>query len=182
MNDQVRSYAVVVGILVLITGGLLYIDMQNEAGDSSSPGFFSSVVRDWVRSGTLNADVLAQTSLADARINRQSSTPEFLAPYLSLPENIFASVATIADTSITVYEVQTRTPQTLMSHLLDQPSNQYRFNTINQGTFYLNQVPAETKTHNYLAIAIEDVVYGFVYKPIDHRKVLEIIDVLQKNQ
>jgi len=181
MNNSAKNTAIIIGILAIITGGLLTIDIQSQSGEESA-GFFTNILRNWVGSGTITDDLLEKTTLKGHKITTLSSTEEFFSPYLKLPEKVYATPYQIENSSILVSEVATQNPSKVMAHLIDQPSHQYRFNNINQSTFYLNQVPASTKNHNYLAIEIDKIIYGFVYKPIDHRKILEIIDVLQKNQ
>lgn len=88
----------------------------------------------------------------------------------------------IETTSIMISELQTPSPLKLAQTLLQQESPDYQFNKINAGTFYINQLPLEKKTHNFLGIVIKETLYGFQYLPQEHQKVLEIIDALQQNE
>jgi len=181
MTNTTKRYITIIAILALVTGGLFFIDMQNQSADDS-PGFFTNIIRDWFRPNNISTDILKKTSLSEHSISTLRRSKDFFPPYLSLPEKITAVTHEIKDTSITIFEVPSQNPYKIVKYLTEQSSQEYRFNKINQGTFYLNQVPADSKTHNFLAIIIENTLYGFQYKPIDHRKVLEIIDVLEKNQ
>jgi hypothetical protein len=180
MNNSTKT-GLIIFILVLLTGGLLYVDYNNDKG-ANSPSFFTSTLRNWFRPRSITADVLGQTSLKESDMTAIARTSEFFSPYLELPDNLTADRYSIDETSIMVYEVQVQNPFKIMKTLLSQESSRYKFNQIDSGTFYLNQVPADQKTHNFLAIVINNVLYGYRYDPVDHRKVLEIIDVLQKTE
>lgn len=179
--DNTKKTGLIIMVLLLITGGLLYIDYSNDQGEQS-PAFFSSTLRNWFRPQSITADILNQTSLKESPVTALSRSSEFFSPYLELPENLTADRYTIDDSSIMVYEVQVQNPFRIVKALLSQESSRYQFNQIDAGTFYLNQIPAEQKTHNFLGIVLNNVLYGFRYNPEDHRKVLEIIDVLQKTE
>ena len=168
-------------VLVIFTGGLLYVDYYNDRGDDA-PAFFTSALRNWFRPRTLTTQVLQPTSLQENGFTSLARSNEFFAPYLTLPDNITADRYTIDGTSILVYEVQVQNPFKTVKSLIAQESSRYRFNQINKGTFYLNQIPADKKTHNFLGIIINNILYGFQYNPTEHQKVLEIIDALQKTE
>lgn len=176
-----KKYIVIITILVIVTGGLLYIDYQNNRGDGS-PSFFTNIIRSWFSPRNITTDVLQNTSLANNSISDLSRSEDFFPPYLTLPDNIFSSSYTINGTSIKVYEIDVQNPFQVVRQLTSQQSSRYSFNVINQGTFYLNQIPLSNKTHNFLAIVINNILYGFQYKATEHPQVLEIIDVLQANQ
>lgn len=166
---------------------LFILDYTNEKGLSGSK-FFGNVMKA-ISSRTITADVLAGTSLKDASITSLKRDDHLFVPYLALPESITASRYQINGTSILISEVsasltgrQAENPSHIIDELLRQRSPDYEFNTINPFTFYLNQIPMETKTHNFLTIMIHNRIYGFQYKPLEHRKVLEIIDALGKDQ
>lgn len=180
MNNSTKT-GIIILVLVIITGGLLYVDYNNDQG-ANAPTFFTSTLRNWFRPRNINANILGQTSLKNSNITALSRTSEFFSPYLELPENLTADRYTIDETSILVYEVQVQNPFKIVKNLLAQESSRYKFNQIDAGTFYLNQSPADQKTHNFLAIIINNVLYGYRYDPTDHRKVLEIIDVQQKTE
>jgi hypothetical protein len=180
MNNSTKT-GLIIMILLVLTGGLLYVDYYNDQGNNA-PTFFTSTLRNWFRPRSINSDTLDQTSLKGSSMTAIARTNEFFSPYLELPNNLTADRYTIDDSSIMVYEVQVQNPFKIIKTLLSQESSRYRFNQIDSGTFYLNQVPADQKTHNFLSIVINNILYGFRYDPIDHRKVLEIIDVQQKTK
>ncbi len=180
MNNSTKT-ALIIAVLLLVTGGLLYVDYNNDKG-ANAPAFFTSTLRNWFRPRSITEDILSQTSFRESGITAISRTNEFFSPYLELPENLSADRYSIDESSIMVYELQIENPFKTIKALLSQESSRYRFNAIDAGTFYLNQIPADQKTHNFLAIVINNILYGFRYDPIDHRKVLEIIDVLQKTE
>lgn len=180
MNNSTKT-GLIIFVLIIFTGGLLYVDYYNDQGDNA-PVFFSSTLRNWFRPRTITTSVLEQTSLKGSGMTAIARTNEFFSPYLELPDNLTADRYTIDDSSIMVYEVQVQNPFKIIKTLLSQESSRYRFNQIDSGTFYLNQVPADQKSHNFLAIVVNNILYGFRYDPIDHKKVLEIIDVQQKTE
>jgi len=165
----------------MVTAGLFYLEYQNER-PASTPSFFASIIKSLINPGTINNEILAKTSLKDLSVNSESRSEKFFDPYLNLPKNFTASVSTIESTNIKIYEVQSQNPFKIINQLTDQKSQDYQLNQINQSTFYLNQTPSQSKTHNFLAIIINNVLYGFQYKPAEHKKVLEIIDALTKTE
>lgn len=168
-----------IALFLGITLSLFILDYTNEKGLSGSK-FFGNVMKA-ISSRTVTTDVLAETSLKDASITSLKRDDHLFVPYLALPEGITASRYQINGTSILISEVSEEDPFKIIDELLRQKSVDYEFNSINPFTFYLNQTPMETKTHNFLTIMINNRVYGFQYKPLEHRKVLEIIDALGKS-
>lgn len=175
--DSTKKYASIIIVLLIVTVGLLYIDYENGRGSGNS--FFSSVLQGVFRPTTLTADVLTKAEIAANAITASSRSDSFFAPYLTLPEGMSANIYHLDNTTIKIYEIQVQNPFKVVEDLTKTQSSQYQFNRINQGTFYLNQIPLEKKTHNYLGIIINNVLYGFEYKPAEHQKVLKIIDALQ---
>lgn len=189
--SSTKRYALIVLALLLITGGLIYIDYQVEQRPGT-PSFFTKLGRLFSQvlapQGTITDEILGKTtSLKGKTITSPERTSDFFKPYLKLPDNITAARYTIGETSdetsITVYEVvglvDPENPFHVSDALTKQQSSDYQFNRLSPSTFYLNQVPLERKTHNFLSIIINNVLYGFQYKALEHQKVLEIIDALQ---
>lgn len=160
---------------------LLFLDFQNETAGANS-FFLTSILQEVIRPGTIHQDLLSRTSLQSVNIIQLESSDTFFDPYLRLPDATSSRRYHLEPTSITISEFTTQNPEKLVQSLLDQESAEYKFNKINAGTFYLNQVPLEKKTHNFLGIIIRNRLYGFQYLPEEHQKVLEIIDALQQNE
>lgn len=171
---------VIIAFFIAITLSLFILDYSNEKGLSGSK-FFGNLLKA-VSSRTVTTDLLAGTSLKDAGITSLKRDDHLFVPYLALPEGVTATRYQIEGTSILISEVSAEDPFKVIDELVRQKSADYEFNLINPFTFYLNQIPMETKTHNFLVIMINNRVYGFQYKPLEHRKVLEIIDALGKVQ
>ncbi|MDZ4217200.1 MAG: hypothetical protein U1C97_02680 [Candidatus Gracilibacteria bacterium] len=179
MNPK-KSYSLTVLIFGLLTMGLFTLDLQSSDTSSSSP--LNRTIKSWFTSQALSASLLKNTSLKEQQLISKGISKEFFSPYLNLPEKTSAEISQIGTSSILVSEVRTSNPTELVKYLTNQQSSLYRFNKINQETFYLNQIPAEKKTSNYLGIVINGILYGFQYQPLDHPKVLEIIDALQQTK
>ncbi|MGE3278806.1 MAG: hypothetical protein AB7J40_03350 [Candidatus Altimarinota bacterium] len=175
-----KNHLPVVGFL-LVVGSLLFLDYQNETAGANS-FFLTSIIQEVIRPGTIDEALLTGTSLEGLEITHVESSKTFFDPYLQLPEATSSRRYHIDTTSITISEFPTQNPAKLVQALLEQENPEYQFNKINPGTFYLNQVPLEKKTHNFLGIVIKERLYGFQYLPEEHQKVLEIIDALQQNE
>ena len=168
-------------ILGLLTVSLLliYIDYQvTVSGNSSS--LFAGILDSFSSSGTITEELLSKTSLTNSSVTSLGKSDTFFDSYLNLPEKTRTRKYNIVGSSIIISEVKSTDLRELVSYLTNQESKQYSFNKINNRTFYLNQTPANTKTHNFLGIVINDTLYGIQYLPKEHQKVLEIIDALQK--
>src|SRR5690606_21784611 len=111
----------------------------------------------------------------------EEDSPLFFEQYLQLPDNINARRYRIEGTTLTITEIRSQNPLKMVPSLLAQESPDYTFNKINAGTFYLNQVPVEKKTHNFLGIVIIDFLYGHQCHSQIRNIVLEFIDALQQN-
>lgn len=166
---------------LLIVSMLLVLDYQNETSGAKS-FFLTSILQDLIKPSTITDELLSNTSLNGKKITDEEDSPLFFEQYLQLPDNINARRYSIEGTTLTITEIRSQNPLKMVPSLLAQESPDYTFNKINAGTFYLNQVPVEKKTHNFLGIVINDTLYGFQYLPQEHQKVLEIIDALQQNK
>ena len=175
-----KKIAALIALFLFITFSLFILDYTNEKGLTGSK-FFGNLLKA-VSSRTVTTDVLAGTSLKDTSITNLKRDDHLFVPYLTLPEGSTAARYQIDGTSILISEVSAENPPNVIVELLRQKSADYEFNIINPFTFYLNQTPMETKTHNFLTIMINNRIYGFQYKPLEHRKVLEIIDALGKSE
>lgn len=180
MEERTQKHLPIVAFLLVIAS-LLFLDYQNETAGANS-FFLTSIIQDIIRPGTINEELLSRTSLQGRGISHLESSSTFFDPYLDLPEAISSRRYQIDETSIIISEFSTQNPTKLVQTLLEQESAEYQFNKINSGTFYLNQIPLEKKTHNFLGIVINERLYGFQYLPQEHQKVLEIIDALQQNE
>jgi len=180
MDNSAKKYGTIVVILLIITTGLFYLEYQNER-NPDSPSLFTSALKTFVTPPSITAEILSKTSLQDKAIASQARSNNFFDPYLKLPNKITAARYNISDTNILVYEIQSQNAGKIIKELTSQEGTDFQFNIINQNTFYLNQVPSENKTHNFLAIAINNVLYGFQYQAHEHQKILEIIDALNNN-
>lgn len=185
MNDQPTSqFPLKIIILFLImTSALFAMDYDHEYG-LTFPGkaFLGNTIRSFIRESTLTPEIVARTSLKDHVISSLPSRKTFFDPYLQLPADASASFFELKETSILITEVFSGNAFQTIETLLRETSPDYEFNIIHDGAFYLNQIPPEKKSANFLGILIKDVVYGFQYQPADHQKVLEIIDSLSELQ
>lgn len=180
MENSKKTILTVLALLIL-TGGLIYIDYSGNQS-TTSQSFASNILKSWFQPRGINSEIIGETSLKGSEINPLPRTNEFFSPYLTLPKNITADRYTITGSSILVYEVQKQNSFKIIASLLSQESSRYQFNQINAGTFYLNQLPTNQKTHNFLGISIGNTLYGFQYEPLEHKKVLELVDALQKTE
>lgn len=169
-------------LFLVITGGLFLFDYDQEIG-LSFPGknFLGNVVKTILSESSITPELLATTSLKEETLLVLDARETFFDPYLSIPKNTSATFKKIGNTSIIITEISGNAFTTIEA-LVAEVDPAYEFNRINPGTFYLNQIPQEDKTHNFLGIIIDQVLYGFQYKPLDHSKVLEIIDALSEIQ
>ena len=170
----------IVAVLLVLTVGLLYIDYSS-SHKGGSPSFFSSVVRSILRPSMITDEVLTKGGFKAGSLVTGDQSSDFFAPYLKLPDNVTASTYTL-DNTITVYVVDSAGSTFDMVKVLTgqaSAAGDYQFNIINSGTFYLNQTPASKKTHNFLGLVINNVLYGFQYPAIRHQDVLRLIDSLQ---
>jgi hypothetical protein len=166
---------------LIVVSTLLFLDYrQVKSGPDSF--FLTSILQGIFRPTTISQGLFVNTSLEGQEINTLSSLETFFDPFLTLPESMSARRFGIEGTSIVISELQTQSPAKVVQLLLQQEKPEYQFNKINTGTFYLNQLPLEKKTHNFLGIVIKNTLYGFQYLPQEHQKVLEIIDALQQNE
>lgn len=175
-----RKPAVITAILAIITASLWYVDYSQS--QSPTGNFFSSVLRGIFQEQTITPEVLKNTSMNQSNIIPMGGADQFFDGYLDVPERNSAERYSIEGTTLILTDLHSQNPLQVIQSLISQESSRYQFNVIDTNTFYLNQVPASQKTHNFLGIAINNSVLGFQYNPTEHRKVLEIIDALQKSK
>ncbi|GEM_PF-3349217 len=168
-------------LFLLVSGGLFALDYENEQG-AGGEGFLSSLVQSVFSSSRINEELLNTTSLQGKTVIREETSHEFFSSILPLPTGLRAHHLSIEGSTIAISEVSQGRPLDVVESLLKTKKAGLAFNRINEGTFYLNQVPIETKTHNFLGIVMKDTLYGFQYKPFDHPKVLEIVDALKQSK
>jgi hypothetical protein len=179
---SLRNTLAIIVALVAITAGLVYVDYSS-GRPGGSPSFFSSILKNVLGSTTITSELLTKAAFDPEKLVKQDSSDLFFAPYLKLPTSASAAVFTL-DESIIISEVSADNAFEVVKALTEQTdtTGHYQLNIINAGTFYLNQTPATTKTHNYLGIVINNVLYGFQYPASRHPDILRLIDALQNNQ
>lgn len=181
--DSSKKTIAIIAVLMVITVGLVYVDYSSSRSGSSN-SFFSSVLKNVFQPTTITPELLSKAAYDPLALVAQPDSSSFFGPYLTLPSGITTSVFTL-DSTITILEINNADNAFDIVNILTKqtsPTGAYQFNIINTGTFYLNQTPTSTKTHNYLGIVINNVLYGFQYPAARHQDILRIIDALQNNQ
>ncbi len=176
-----RSFLPACVIFFVASFSLFALDYQNEQGGGGE-GFLSSLVQSVFSGSSVTEELLAKTSLQGKGLTKNESSGRFFPLLLTLPSGVRASHLHIEDTSIEISEAKQGLASDLMETLLKTKQEGFIFNRINPGAFYLNQVPIETKTDNFLGIVIKNTLYGFQYKPFEHSKVLEVVDALSQTK
>jgi len=174
--ESVKVFSLLAGISAL----LFAVDLRHSRGELNTH-FLAGILDGFGPGVTITQEILAPTSLAGLEWSTPERVEGFFEPYLSLPEGLTGIRYGLQNPELMVYELRSDAPYLLVKTLLEQKNQNAQFFIIDKGTFYLNQVPAEQKTHNFLAIVIDELLYGFQYRPHDHPKILEIIDELRKN-
>ena len=168
---------------MIVTLGLFLFDYDREYGFSfTGKNFLGNALQAVTHRSHVREDLFDATSLKGANIISLPSLETFFDTYLLLPKGASALRFQIADSSIQISELRSGQAFRVIDELSKQEGSTYSINRINQSTFYLNQIPLEEKTHNFLGIIIQQVLYGFQYRPSEHLKVLEIIDALSAIQ
>ena len=180
MESEVKSFPVIIVLVFLVViFGLFLFDYDREVGFSfSGKNFFGNTLQALVRRSAITPELLSKTSLKEKKIITLPSRKSFFDPYLDIPKGISASFFQIADTALQITETDSGNPFSIIEDLLKQSAPDYEFHRINQGSFYLNQIPEGNRTGNFLGIIIHQTLYGFQYRPSEHPQVLEIIDAL----
>lgn len=181
-DNSIKKYLQVSAVLLTISLALIYTDYLLIFGNINTSSFTANFIQSIFNGNTIDSKLLSGTSLKGSSIDSLEKTNRLFTEYLELPDGILANKYSIGATSIIISELKDRDVIAIAKSLSAQISEQYNLNKINESTFYLNQLPAETKTHNFLTIVVNNVLYGFQYQPIEHKKVLEIIDALQENE
>lgn len=171
-----------IAVFAALTMMLFLVDFGQETGFSAQFAG-ASIISGLFQKSAITPEVLAKTPLNGNVIRFEGKSRNFFDLYLKLPESVLASHWTLDNTSIRFTELTVADPSIIMDEFLLQQNPAYQFNRINDEAFYLNQVPVESKTDNFLVIVINKTIFGFQYHPLqDHTKVLEIIDALGQVQ
>lgn len=166
---------------MILTGGLFLLDYEGLSNDTPT-SLLTQTLKNWMDRSPINQQLIDKTSLRSNKLNLIGSNNSFFAPYIETQSAEIVQHYSIPAFDIGIEVVSSKKPAETLQKMTKTPQNGFRFHMINETTFYLNQEPIEQKTHNYLARQVGNNVLGFIYPPLHHQKVLEIIDALEENE